>query len=167
MKDFFTAYRNANIRKYTTSGILALTLSVGVVASLNQVNPSSFLLSNVLEAGSQEKVDYSADLMVERQGNQIDLRLGKDAYDVDTLSLSLLGDPEKFLGITSSDPDVTVTSSESGVYMVKLSKNKAQIKAGEVITSLSATISGEAIITPVDVLLTSAGQSYTLSVKGE
>lgn len=167
MKDFFTAYRHANIRKYTTSGLLAFTLSFGVVASMNQINPSSYLLSNVLEAGSQEKVEYSADLMVERQGNQLNLRLGKDAYDVDMLSFSLLGDPERFLGATSSDPSVSVTSNESGVYMVKFTGNKTQIKAGEIIASLSTTVSGETIITPVDALLMSAGQSYTLSVKGE
>lgn len=167
MKDFFTSYRNANIRKYTNSTIIALTFSIGAVASLNQLNPQSYLLSNVLDAGAEETVNYSADIMVERKGNQIDLRLGKDAYDVDMLSLSLLGNPDAFLGLTSSDPSVSVLSNEPWVYMVKFSDNKKQIKAGEIITSLSATLSGEVNLAPVDALLTSAGQSYNLSVKGE
>ncbi len=167
MKDFFSAYHTANIRKYITSGTLALTLSVGIVAGMQGVSPNQYLLANVLRAGSEEVVNYTADLMVERAGDALSLRLGKDAYDVDTLSLSLLGDPEKFLGVTSADPSVSVTSNELGVYMVKLSKDKAHFQKGEVITTLVLSVSGETAIAPVDALLTSAGQSYILSLQGE
>ena len=66
-----------------------------------------------MQAGSTEKVDYTADLMVERSGSYIALRLGKDAYDVDSLSLSLLGDPERFIALSSIDPSVRITTSES------------------------------------------------------
>ncbi len=165
MKDFFTAYHRASVRKYTSSLIVALTLSVAIVGGLNQMGPRSMLLANVLEAGSQAKVDYTADLMVERSGADISLRIGKDAYDVDTLTLTLLGNPERFLGLTSTDPDITITSSESGVSLVTLHKNKAQFYAGDIITHLHATLSDETEIAPVDPVLTSAGQSYALTIK--
>ena len=113
MKDFFTAYKSANIRKYVSSTLIALTLSVTVVSALNQAGPRGLLLANVLQAGSPEIVNYTADLMIERHDRTIDLRLGKEAYDVDGLSLTLLGDPEKFLALHSPDPSVMITSSES------------------------------------------------------
>ena len=36
MKDFFTTYNNANIRKYLRSGIVAITLSIIIVGAINQ-----------------------------------------------------------------------------------------------------------------------------------
>lgn len=123
------------------------------------------LLANVLTAGSTEKVEYSADLIAERQGNSLDLRLGKDAYDVDTLTLTLLGDPERLLSVTSRDPSVTVISNEPGVSLIKVTRTRTPIMAGTIITTLDLTVSGEAVITPIDPVLTSMGQSYSLSVQ--
>lgn len=124
------------------------------------------ILANVLQAGSDEVVEYSADMIVERSGDVFSLRLGKDAYDVDLITLTLLGDPERFLSLTSSDPSVTIMENEPGVSLIKITKDKAQYKVGEVITSLTATVSGETVITPVDPVLTSGTQSYTLSIQG-
>ncbi len=120
-----------------------------------------------MKAGSTEKVDYSADLMVERSWSHIALRLGKDAYDVDALSLTLLGDPEKFIWLSSSDPTVRITTSESWVYLVTVSRTRESLKAGDIITTLNATLSGKVTIAPIDPVLTSAGQSYGLTIKGE
>ena len=47
-----------------------------------------------------------------------------------------------------------------------MTKNKDHILPGALLTSLTSTISGETSIAPVDAVLTSAGQSYTLSIKG-
>lgn len=99
------------------------------------------ILANVLQAGSDEIVDYSADMIVERSGDTLSLRLGKDAYDVDLISLTLLGDPERLVSLVSTDPSVTIMENEPGVSLVKITKNKAQYKAGEVITTLTATVS--------------------------
>lgn len=140
MKDFFTTYNKANIRKYTSSGVIALALSLSIVSLVNQ-GPQSMILANVLQAGSDEIVDYSADMMVERNGDTLSLRLGKDAYDVDMISVVLLGDPERFLSLASDDPSVTVLTNEPGVSLVKITKEKAQYKAGEIITTLRATVS--------------------------
>jgi hypothetical protein len=165
MKDFFTAYHKANIRKYTSSGVIALALSLSIVWLVNQ-GPQSMILANVLQAGSDEIVDYSADMIVERSGDTLSLRLGKDAYDVDLITLTLLGDPERLVSLASTDPSVTIMENEPGVSLVKITKNKAQYKAGEVITTLTATVSWETVITPVDPVLTSGTQSYTLSIQG-
>lgn len=163
MKDFFTTYNKANIRKYTSSGVIALALSLSIVSLVNQ-GPQSMILANVLQAGSDEIVDYSADMMVERNGDTLSLRLGKDAYDVDMISVVLLGDPERFLSLASDDPSVTVLTNEPGVSLVKITKEKAQYKAGEIITTLRATVSWETVITPVDPVLTSGTQSYSLTI---
>jgi hypothetical protein len=124
------------------------------------------LLANVLMAGSTEKVEYTADLITERRGNSLDLRIGKDAYDVDTLTLTLLGDPERFLSVASRDPSVSIMSNEPGVSLIKVTRNRAAISAGTIITTLDLLVSGEAVITPIDPILTSMGQSYSLSVQG-
>lgn len=124
------------------------------------------LLANVLEAGNTAKVDYSADLITERIGNRLDLRIGRDAYDVDTLTVTLLGDPERFLSARSSDPTVSIESNEPGVSLVKIKRDRTAIQAGTVITSIDLIVSGEAVIIPIDPILTSMGQSYSLSVSG-
>ena len=167
MKDFFVAYHRAHLRIYLTSGIVALALSVSIAWVINQAWPHGFLLANVIQAGSTEKVDYTADLIVERSGSSIALRLGKDAYDVDSLSLTLLGDPERFIGLTSMDPTIRVTTSESWVYLINITRDRESLHRGAIITTLSAILSGEANIAPVDPVLTSAGQSYSLSIQGE
>lgn len=167
MKDFFVAYHRAYLRKYLTSGLVALILAFSIVWVMNQSWPRSFLLANVMQAWSTEKVDYTADLMVERSGSYIALRLGKDAYDVDALSLTLLGDPERFIALSSIDPSVRITTSESWVYLINITRDRESLHRGAIITTLSATLSGEAKIAPVDPVLTSAGQSYSLSIQGE
>lgn len=67
MKDFFTAYKSANTRKYISAVLVSLTLSVAFVGALNQVSPRSMILANVMQAGSTEIVNYTADLIVERK----------------------------------------------------------------------------------------------------
>lgn len=42
----------------------------------------------------------------------IDLKLGKEAFDVDTITLSFLGDPERFQSLSSLDKDVNISTSE-------------------------------------------------------
>lgn len=167
MKDFFTAYKSANTRKYVGSIFVALTLSIAFVSILNQVGPRNMLLANVLQAGAPEVVNYTADLIVERKWNVIDLKLGKEAFDVDTVTLSLLGDPEKFQSLSSLDKDVNISTSEPWVFFIKKTLQKAHILPGSTVISLIATVSGASVLVPVDAVLISAGQSYSLSIQGE
>lgn len=167
MKDFFTAYKSANTRKYISSIFVALTLSIAFVSVLNQVGPRNMLLANVMQAGSPEIVSYTADLRVERHGDMIDLKLWKEAFDVDMITLSFLGDPEKFHSLASPDKYVTISTTESWVFLIKKTLEKAHILPGSTVISLTATLSGESVLVPVDAILVSAGQSYSLSIQGE
>lgn len=128
MKDFFKSYHTQKVRTYMRSSVIALALAFPIAGLIHQSSPQGMILANVLEAGSTEVVEYSADFLVKQEGSTLSFILGKDAYDVDTLSFSLLGDPERFLSLQSNDPSVSIVSNEPGVALVKITKNRSALK---------------------------------------
>jgi hypothetical protein len=98
-KDFFSRYRESRKYQYIVPAIFALALSVTVVASMkgdldNLGNLKTLSASVVAGVASDKK--YDADLLIERNGSDIIIRMGKTAEKVDTLTVTLLGDPALF-----------------------------------------------------------------------
>jgi hypothetical protein len=57
-------------------------------------------------------------------------------------------------------------NNEPGIYLVKVAK-WASLKAWDIVTTLSPTLSGKTSIAMIDAGFTSAGTLYSMSVKGE
>lgn len=164
MKDFFSRYHASKTYQYLFSGILAFVFSISITGVLRDV-PLTALSANVLMAPESVTPTYAADLLIERSGSSITVRMGKHAESVDSLSFSLLGDPTKFHALTSSSSDTTITSNEPGAYIIKIELHGAQLTAGQVLTTLETTLPKEAFIAPVDATFLSAGQPYSLSLE--
>ncbi len=168
MKDFFTRYRQSKKNPIIIPAVFALLISFSVVGTMKE--GANFSLGNI-SASVIEWVKntphYEADLLVERTGNDIILRIGKDAKNVEKFSLSFLGDPARFRGLSSTDKNVTITSSESGSVKIEISLSGKDFSAGGIFTTLRADMDTGTPLAPVDARFTSAGVEYSLSVKGE
>lgn len=164
MKDFFSRYRASKTYQYLFSGVLSLVFAMGLTGVIRDV-PLGMLSANVLMAPETVTPTYDADVLIERSGSTIIVRMGKNAEQVDSLSFSLLGDPTKFNTLTTSGLNTTITSNEPGAYIVKIELHGAQLTAGQVLTTLETTLPKEAFIAPVDATFLSAGQSYSLSLE--
>ena len=164
MKDFFSRYHASKTYQYLFSGVLAFVLSIGITGVLRDV-PLTALSANVLMAPESVTPTYAADLLIERSGSSITVRMGKNAEQVENVSLSLLSDPTLFTELTSLLPNTKIISNEPGAFLVSLSFNKEDIMAGQVLTTLTTNLPAAAFLAPVDATFLSAGQSYSLSLE--
>ena len=107
---------------------------------------------------------YDADIVMTRQNDSIVLTFGKRAQAVDTIDLTLLGDPSRLHSITSINPDFRIVSqSEMGIYHVSIDMHGRDIAAGTPIASLTARIDTGAVLALSDTQFVSGGQRYSLS----
>ncbi len=167
-KDFFTEYRNSRKHHYIVPGILALTLSLSVVSSWHgDTIAMSGLSASVVRGLTWDAKVYDADLLIERRDRAIDIRIGKDAKKVDTLTLTLVGDPSVFGTLTTDDPTITITSSAPGMYVISARLDGSDLHAWDRVTGLSTSLPSEAAISATDASFMSEGVKYGLSVKGE
>lgn len=118
-KDFFSRYRESRKHQYVVPAIFALALSVTVVANMNGDLGNLKSLSANVVAGLGEQKKYDADLLIERNGSDIIIRMGKTAEKVDTLTVTLLGDPTLFTGLMTDDPTLSITAKDPGMYIVR------------------------------------------------
>lgn len=93
--------------------------------------------------------------------------MGKTAEKVDTLTVTLLGDPTLFTGLTTDDPTLSITAKDPGMYVVRADIGGQTLHAGDMVTGLRATLDPKGAIAPVDATFVSAGVEYGLSVRGE
>ncbi len=120
MKDFFTRYRESRKEHYIMPAILGVALSFGIVATYTGTTIDlGSIQANVLEANTP-KLHYDADLIVERNGSILTLRIGKDAQNIDSLTFSLLGDPSVLKSLSSSESSTTILGNEPGIFLVKV-----------------------------------------------
>lgn len=93
MKDFFTRYRETRKHHYILPAVFGIMFAFAIVVQITntQIDLRS-LQANVLEAGTQ-KIVYEADFIMERMNGDLSFRIGKSAQNIETLSFSLLGDP--------------------------------------------------------------------------
>ena len=76
------------------------------------------LSANVVRGLATEK-KYDADLLIERDGSDIVIRMGKSAEKVDTLTVTLVGDPSLFTALTTTDPTLSIEAKDPGMYIVR------------------------------------------------
>ncbi len=74
MKDFFSRYHASKIYQYLFSGVLAFVFSIGITGVLRDV-PLTALSANVLMAPESATPTYAADLLIERSGSSITVRM--------------------------------------------------------------------------------------------
>ena len=104
--------------------------------------------------------------MMVHEGTNLKFIIGKDAENMKSIHFSLLGNPIAFTKATSSDGKTSVSMNEPGVALVQVNIN-ATLKAGDTITTITPTLSGETPLTLVDAGFSSESGEYSLSVKGE
>lgn len=139
MKDFFARYHETRKHHYILPAVFGLMFAFAIVVQITgtQVDLHS-LQANVLEAGKQ-KVVYNADLLMEHSGNTLSFRIGKSAENVETLSFSVLGNPEILKAISSENSNTTITNNEPGIFLIKVGVDKS-LDAGEIVTVLHPTL---------------------------
>lgn len=168
MKDFFTRYRQSQKNPIVIPAIFALMISFSVVGTMKEwANFSLGTISASVIEWVKNTPLYEADLLVERTGNDITLRIGKDAKNVEKFSLSFLGDPARFRGLSSTDTNIIVISNEPGSVKVEIPLSGKNFSAGDVLMILRADMDTGTPLAPVDARFTSAWMEYSLSVKGE
>ncbi len=166
-KDFFSRYRESRKYQYIIPAIFALALSVTAVANYHGDLGNLKTLSASVVAGVASDKKYDADLLIERNGSDIIIRMGKTAERVDTLTVTLLGDPTLFTGLTTDDPTLSITTKDPGMYVVRAGIGEQTLHAGDMVIGLRATLDPKGTVAPVDATFMSAGVEYGLSVKGE
>jgi hypothetical protein len=164
--DFFSAYRSSQIHKYLFSGGIAAFVAFSFVSIIHSDIDPQGLMASV--AGVTEAPHYDADLVMTRQSGDISITLGTRAQAVDTVTLTLLGDPSRLHSITAASPDIRIVGqSEMGVYQISIDMHGRDITSGTQIAGLTAMIDTGATLSLSDTQFVSGGQRYSLSSQGE
>lgn len=148
------------------SGTAALVLSLATL-NVGSDFDLTLLKANVLGAptpGIETQETTLTDLAFIRDGRELRVVLEKDAYSVDRISFSLLGDPEKFNSLVSADAGVSILSNEPGVYRVTLSLDR-DVSAHTTIATFTSSLTQGEMIAPVDGFFESKGETYSLSME--
>jgi hypothetical protein len=106
--DFFKSFRTAQIHKYLFSGGIAVFVAFSLVSLIHSDIDPRGLMASV--AGVTEVPRYDADLVMTRENSSLIVTFGTRAQAVDTVDLTLLGDPSRLHSITSINPDVRIVS---------------------------------------------------------
>ena len=86
------------------------------------------LSANVVRGLATDK-KYDADLLIERDGSNIVIRMGKSAEKVDTLTVTLIGDPTLLTALTTTDPSLTIEGKDPGMYIVRATLHGESLRA--------------------------------------
>lgn len=86
---------------------------------------------------------------MEHEGSNLKFILGKDAENMKSIHFSLLGNPAAFTKVESSDTKTIVSMNEPGVALIQVNIN-ATLKAGDTVTTVTPTLTGETPLTLVD-----------------
>lgn len=163
--DFFKSFRSAQIHKYLFSGGIAVFAAFWFVSMIHSDIDPRGLMASVAGVTTPE---YAAEIMMTRQDGSIVLTLGKSAQAVDTIDLTLLGDPSHLHAITSPSTDIRIVrQSDMGVYHISIDMHGRDITAGTQVASLMAQIDTGAALALSDTQFVSGGQRYSLSSQGE
>ncbi len=165
LRDFFSEYNHTKIRSTVLSAMFALLLSVSFVM-VNQGVDTRGLMASVSSIANEKH--YDADVILETQsGWMIDIVFGSLARSVDSLTFTILSDPEKFTSLMTGDSRVQITSQDPGVYTVTMSLEGEDIYPGTKILTLRAMMDASVSITLADTTFESAGLKYNLTSKGK
>ena len=130
-KDFFSRYRDSRKHQYIVPAIFALALSFTTAAALHGDLGSIRLdqLSASVVRGLAPEKKYDADLLIERSGRDIVIRMGKSAEQVDTLTVTLVGDPSLFTALSTTDPTLSIEAKDPGMYIVRADIHGESLRA--------------------------------------
>lgn len=161
--DFFKQFRSAQIHKYLFSGGIAVFAAFSVVSFIHSDIDPRGLMASVAGVTAPQ---YAADIVMTRQDGSIVLTFGKQAQVVDTIDLTLLGDPTRLHTITAASPDIRIESQpEMGVYHISINMHGRDVTTGTQVASLMAQIDTGAALALSDTEFVSGGQRYSLSNK--
>lgn len=164
LRDFFADYNNAKIRTTVLSTMFAVLLSLSAVMVTQWVDPRG-LMASVSNVANQKV--YPADLVLESWENgKIDIVYGSTAQAVDTITFTLLSDPEKLTSLSASDIRTTIVSKDPGMYEINLRLAHENIYPGTKLITLETNAPSETSIAIVDTSFDSAGMKYSLTSKG-
>ena len=103
-----------------------------------------------------------------QQDSVLTLTFGTRAERVDTIDLTLLGDPTRLHSLTAASPDVHITGqADMGVYHISIDMHGRDIAAGTHIADLAVSIDAGATLAISDTQFVSGGQRYSITNKGE
>ncbi|MBC7503683.1 hypothetical protein H7169_01830 [Candidatus Gracilibacteria bacterium] len=164
--DFFSMYRSSQFRKYAFSGGIAIFVAFSFISLINSDIDTRGLMASV--SNISETPHYDADLIMTREDSRLDFMIGSRANSVETIDLTLLGDPARLHSLTAMSPDIRVISqTEMGVYHISIDMHGRDIVAGTQVASLIAHMDTGAVLVIADTQFVSGGQRYSMSNKGE
>ena len=103
-----------------------------------------------------------------QQDSTLTLTFGTRAERVDTVDLTLLGDPTRLHSLSATSPDIRVTGQgEMGVYHVSIDMHGRDIAAGTHIADLAVSLDTGATLAISNTQFVSGGQRYSITNKGE
>jgi hypothetical protein len=142
--DFFKQFRSQQVHKYLFSGGIAVFVAFSFVSLIHSDIDPRGLMASVAGVTTPQ---YSADIVMTRQDGSIVLTLGKQAQAVDTVDLTLLGDPSHLHGITSPNTDIRIESQpDMGVYHISIDMHGRDVTTGTQIAILQANIDTGAVL---------------------
>ena len=167
--DFFSLYRSRQLRKYALSGGIAVFVAFASVSFINSPLDMNGLMASVANVSSEVGTQhYDADLVMTREDSSLIVTFGTRAQAVDTINLTLLGDPSRLHTITSINPDVRIVGqSDMGVYHVSIDMHGRDIAVGTRIAELTVSIDTGTTLSLSDTQFVSGGQRYSMSNQGE
>ncbi len=124
------------------------------------------LMASVSSVANQKT--YDADLILETStAGNIDIVIGSEIRAPESLTFTLVSDPEKFTSLTTTDPRAEITTLAPGAYTVRVKLTGENIYPGAKLLSLQAAMDPAVSIGLVDTTFESAGVSYDLTSKGK
>ncbi len=110
LRDFFSEYNHTKTRSTILSLMLAFLLSVSAVMITQDVDTRGLMASVSQIAGEKQ---YEADVVLESQADDtLSVVFGSLAQSVDSLSFTLLADPEKFTSLTTDNASAKIDNRE-------------------------------------------------------
>ena len=103
-----------------------------------------------------------------QQDSVLTLTFGTRAERVDTIDLTLLGDPTRLHSLTAASPDVHITGqADMGVYHISIDMHGRDVTAGTRIADITAMVDTGVVLALSDTQFVSGGQRYSITNKGE
>ncbi len=161
--DFFREYEHSRFQSTILSCMFAGIISLSVIFIMKDVDTRGLLAS--VSSIANEKT-YDADIISSSSSWMLDIVWGTRAEKVDKVTLTLLGDPEKFITLSSKDPSVLIEENAPGFYIVSRIFWGESIFPGTTIFSLSTGDVTSSPIVPSDATFESDGMKYNLTSKG-
>lgn len=160
--DFFAEYHKekfSKISSYLFSGAFSLVLAFAVV-SYSQGGDMKWLMASV--ANLTPSVQYQADIVASHSGGVISFVFGSEAKKVESISFTLVGNPESLQSISTDNPQLTLTTLAGWMYHGVLQLWGKDIVPGEELVRMNMVGNADSM-SLIDTKFVSEGKEYVLS----